>query len=315
MAGTIPEMSRASRVHPIADGLGQRSSQVVIEPPVAAPAYWAGGPSAIRHDGAIWLAYRLRRPVDAGRGYLNVVARSRDGYRFDTVAEVTSAQFECASLERPAIAVGPDGTWRLYVSCSTAGSKHWWVEALSAGRPEDFGTGRGDVILAGDRSTAWKDPVVAVDTTGWHMWACRHDIVPPEDADRMDSWYATSADGLTWTVRGRALAPTSGTWDQRGARITAVLRDGDGWVAFYDGRADAEENWEERTGIATGPSPDRLAAVGDKPIVAAPSIRYLSAVSSADGGWLVYYEYSRPDGAHDLRVEYVPRPTGESQSA
>jgi hypothetical protein len=155
------------------------------------------------------------------------------------------------------------------------------------------------------------------------MWACRHDIQPPEQADRMDSCYATSADGVAWRVHGQALAPTPESWDQRGVRITAVVREdetaetgGRGrWLAFYDGRVDADENWEERTGLAAGPTPERFEAVGAKPLVTAPSIRYLSAAPSGDGGWFAYYEATRPDGAHDLRVEYVPLPTGESQSA
>jgi hypothetical protein len=53
---------------------------VVVPSPGDGPGYWAGGPSAVRDDnGTIWLAYRLRRPLGAGRGYANVVARSQDG--------------------------------------------------------------------------------------------------------------------------------------------------------------------------------------------------------------------------------------------
>jgi hypothetical protein len=147
------------------------------------------------------------------------------------------------------------------------------------------------------------------------MWACRHDIIPAEDADRMDSWYATSPDGSSWSLKGQALGPRAAGWDRRGARITSVLPgESDRWVAFYDGRADAAENWEERTGLAAGPSPAQFEPVGSEPLVAAPSIRYLSVVTF-DTHWLVYYEFSRADGAHDLRAEYVPRPTGDSQSA
>jgi hypothetical protein len=307
-------------VHPIADGLGERAAKTVVAPPGTGAGFWAGGPSARWHDGAVWLAYRLRRPVDAGRGYCNVVARSADGYDFETVAVVTSGQFGAASLERPALAVGPDGRWRLFVSCSTEGSKHWWIEALEAPAPDGFGAGRGRIVLAGDQATAWKDPVVSVDRDGWRMWPCRHDIIPAQDADRMDSWYATSADGWDWTLHGPALRPTPGTWDQRGTRITAVVAPAAGgpagrWVALYDGRATAGENWEERTGVATGVAPGAFEAVGDHPVVGAPSIRYLSPAQLPDGSWLVYYEATRPDGAHELRVEYVPRPTGDNQSA
>jgi hypothetical protein len=36
------------------------------------------------------------------------------------------------------------------------------------------------------------------------------------------------------------------------------------------------------------------------------SLRYVSAVDTADGGIRLFYETSRRDGAHDLRTEYVP---------
>jgi hypothetical protein len=68
------------------DLVGDGAGEVAVESPGTGPGFWAGGPSAIFTDGAFWLAYRLRRPVDQGRGYANVVARSEDGVRFKTVA-------------------------------------------------------------------------------------------------------------------------------------------------------------------------------------------------------------------------------------
>lgn len=312
-------MQTDGHAHPIVAALGREPGIPVIEPPGAGPGYWAGGPSAIWHDEAIWLAYRLRRPVDRGRGYANVVARSTDGIEFETVSQVTSDELGAASLERPALVVAPDGTWRLYVSCSTEGSKHWWVEMLEAPSPEKFPSARRQVVLPGNEAEAWKDPVVLSGPDGWRMWACRHDIIPAEEADRMDSWYLTSGDGADWQLRGRALAPTPGTWDARGVRIASVWQTGQGadapWLALYDGRATKAENWEERTGLAVGTGPDRFTAVPDGPLVAAPVVRYVAVVALPDGGWRAYYESGRDDGSHDLRVAYVPRPTGLSQSA
>ena len=133
-------------------GPDQRSRDVVIEPPGAGAGFWAGGPSVVNEDGVFHLAYRLRRPVDQGRGYANVVARSTDGVHFETVATVWPSTFDCASLERPALIRRPDGGWRLYVSCSTPGSKHWWVEAVdtpAGGEPADLQTGGRTVVLPG----------------------------------------------------------------------------------------------------------------------------------------------------------------------
>jgi hypothetical protein len=78
----------------------------------------------------------------------------------------------------------------MYVSCSTPGSLHWWVEAVDSEKPEGLVNGPRQVVLAGDRNTAWKDPVVRIGPRGWEMWVCRHDIADPGLADRMESWHA-----------------------------------------------------------------------------------------------------------------------------
>lgn len=299
---------------------------VVVPAPGPGEGFWAGGPSAVRVDGVTWLAYRLRRPVDQGRGYANVVARSEDGERFETVATVTAAQFDCASLERPALVHLPDGRWRLYVSCSTPDSKHWWVEAIEADTVAGLPAGERTVVLPGDADTAWKDVVVhhpaSGHTTaepssagGWQMWACRHPLDDGDDrADRMTTWYATSEDGLRWDLQGQALGPVPETWDARGARVADVVEvDGRFW-AFYDGRRSAEENWRERTGLAVGDTPGRLTSVhGPWPATVGAALRYVSVVDEGDGLRL-YVEATGPDGSHDLRTVKVPRPTSAIQS-
>jgi hypothetical protein len=287
--------------------LGANEGRTAVAPPGDGVGYWAGGPSAVWQDGAIWLAYRLRRPVDKGRGFANVVARSGDGVHFETVETLTSDSFSCASLERPALVPLADGGWRLYVSCSTWQSKHWWVEAV------DLRDGARKVVLPGDTATAWKDVVVRRDGDVWHMWACRHPLDGGDDAaDRMTSWYLTSADGLDWVLTEQALAPTAGSWNARGTRIASVVDTHDGWTAFYDGRASAAENWHERTGVAVGVDRTTFAAVGE-PTPPGQTARYLSIAELPDGHRL-YWEASRADGAHELRTAYVPRLASLRQS-
>jgi len=287
----------------------QRST-LVVAPPGDGPGFWAGSPSAVLDDdGVVVLAYRLRRPEGSGRGFANVVARSEDGERFETVATLDRDQFACDSLERPALVAVPGGGWRLYVSCATPGTRHWRVDVLDADEPGGFDPASARTVLPGDAHTAVKDPVIVVDDGTWHMWLCCHPLDLPDDTDRMYTRYATSSDGLAWDLHGVALEGRQGEWDQRGTRVASVLRDEGRWLAYYDGRASAEENTEERTGIAVGTDPGRLAA-GPGPIAVSPqgkgSLRYVCALPLPDAGVRLYYETSRLDGAHDLRTEYVP---------
>lgn len=289
-------------------------SIVVVEPPGTEPGAWAGAPTAIVADDAVYLAYRLRRPVGEGRGIANVVARSQDGVVFTTIAEVGKERFGAESLERPAIVRTPQGRWRLYVSAATPGSKHWRVDLLEADTPEGLADAPIRTVLAGDESVGVKDPVLHHDHHGWHLWASVHPLESWDDADRMTTRYATSPDGVAWTWRRTALAGRPGQWDARGVRVSSVVTDGDAVLAAYDGRATAGENWEERTGVARGQRlPDgsfgELVADDREPVGSphAPhGLRYLSLITLPDARQRLYYEATRADGAHDLRTEVLP---------
>ncbi|MEV6305250.1 hypothetical protein AB0M02_37960 [Actinoplanes sp. NPDC051861] len=286
-------------------------STVVVEPPGAEPGAWSGAPSTVVADGYVYLAYRLRLPIGAGRGIANVVARSADGLNFEVVAEVGKDQFGAESLERPALVRTPEGRWRLYVSAATPGTKHWRVDLVEAETVEELSSAPARTVLAGDETVGVKDPVLHHDEYGWHLWASVHPLESWDDADRMTTEYATSPDGVDWTWQGTALAGRPGEWDARGVRVSSVRVEGDSITASYDGRATAGENWEERTGVARGVrlpggSFGPLTAEDREP-VGSPhkpnGLRYLSLAALPDGRQRLYYEATREDGAHDLRSE------------
>ncbi len=296
---------------PLSAALEVASSELVIPAPGSGDGFWAGAPSAVAAGNDVVLAYRLRRPVNEGRGYANVVARSRDGVHFETIATLFRDDLHCASLERPAIVQRPDGGWRIYVSLSTPGSKHWWIDAFDADEPELLAKGDRRTIWAGDAQTAVKDPVVVLDEDGrWHAWLCCHPLDHAGDEDRMTTRYAHSADGLDWTWGDDALTPAASGWDRRGRRVAAIVPRPDGSVTgFYDGRADAAENWYERTAALHGARIDASLVASPTPIMQSPygrhTLRYASVVDLGDGVGRAYFEAAAADGSNEIRTQLI----------
>jgi hypothetical protein len=60
-----------------------------------------------------------------------------------------------------------------------------------------------------------------------------------------------------------------------------------------DGRATAEENWFEKTG---------LTEARDEPVA---DVRYLEVLPLPGGGHRIYYEARLPDDSHELSTELI----------
>jgi hypothetical protein len=264
---------------------------------------WIGAASSFIHDGHIYLAYRDRHPVDKGRGNRAYVARSpiADGVHFETLCAVDKADMDAESLERPALDVTPDGDWDLYLSCATFNSKHWRIERLRAGRPEDFSATTRETVFPGSAEFGIKDPVLLRGRDhdqGLRVWATLHPLTEGDDnADQM-----ISVDALTGE---RVMVPEPGTWYSRGMRITAVL----GEYAYFDGRASAAQNFEERTGAAKWNGSRYIAEAGP---ASSPfgggALRYVSVITMPDGALRMYYESATEYGSHELRTELRANP-------
>ena len=152
-----------------------------------------------------------------------MVARSDDGVRFEPVAEVQREAFGCESFERPVLVPLPGGGWRLYLSCATPGSKHWWVDSLTAADARrSCPTASSRLVLPGDDRTAVKDPVVAAGRrTAGRCGCAATRWTEPGHEDRMTTRRLTSPDGLDVDRprrgAGRARRAT-GTRAARGSR-------------------------------------------------------------------------------------------------
>ena len=266
---------------------GTAPALVAVPAPAPGEGNWAGASSAaLDDDGGVVLAYRARSAER--RGAALVVARG-DGERFDVVARLDKERFGAASLERPALVRSAGGGWRLYVSCATPGSKHWRIDVLEASDPAALPAAEARTAFAGDARIGVKDPVIRRTAGGWRAWVCCHPLDVPGEEDRMHTRLAVSDDGVRWRWRGVVLRGRPGTWDARGARVTAVLADG---RIAYDGRASKAENFRERTGLAGEAEP-----VSDA--------RYLDVLPLPGGASRLYYEAPLADGSHELRTELV----------
>ncbi|MFI9597540.1 hypothetical protein [Nonomuraea sp. NPDC052265] len=151
-------MTSTTNPHPSLVPLPGKGRHVVAVPaPGGGPQQWAGAPSAaLDTDGTFVLAYRVRHD---GEDH-NVVARSTDGERFTTVAVLPRDRFGAAMVERPALVRAPSGRWRLYVSCATPGTRHWWIGVVEAASPEGLAEADVRPVFPGDARTGVKDPVI-----------------------------------------------------------------------------------------------------------------------------------------------------------
>lgn len=297
---------------------------VVIASPGSGPGWWVGAPS-VWWDGATWyLAFRTRRPQPE-RGGLFQVARSDDGVRFEGIASIRKEDLGTSSIERAALLQDGGGIWRLYLSYVDPEDGRWRIDLIEAERPDAFDPAARRPILtaAGIGAEGVKDPWVCRVGDTWHMIASYAPTPPgavPAEAmhgtrdiyntgtSKSLSGLATSEDGLAWAWQGPVFEPSTDGWDRYAARLNTVYRRRtDGlFVGLYDGSRDVSENYEERCGLAV--SGDlrtwtRLSVDGPAvgPDGGPGSVRYAEAAQGP--GWVrFYYEYTREDGAHELRT-------------
>lgn len=318
---------RTSRVYGAPPLFDPAQGTTVVEPLGTGAGWWAGAPGALHTDGRFYLVYRLRKPQPERGGEMRV-AVSDDGEHFETIWRAGKGQFFSPSIERSSLTRADDGRWRLYVSFVDGETDTWRIDLMEADRPDAFDPARRIPILTADEigTEGVKDPWVCRVGGLWHMLAS-FAATPPDLAGDHQALHgtkdvyntghtksctglATSADGIRWRWERTILEPRDGAWDAYAARINSAVWRPPVWVGYYDGSRSVAENYEERCGLAA--SGDlrvwhRLSEDGPMigPNGGPGSVRYVEAVQGP--GWVrFYYEYTRTDGAHELRTIRVP---------
>jgi len=299
---------------------------VIVRKPVSSgKGYWAGAPGVYyeQDERAFYLTYRIRRPrgVAPDRGGEARIARSENGTDFEDIWSATKDAFPTPSIERCALRKGSDGDWRCFVSYVDPADGRWCVAVLKARRPDAFDSSSARRIFSAPELglEGVKDPWIAEREGTFHMLlsvALRTGGTSDRSHDTMDIYntgeclsataLASSRDLDEWQWLGVVFQPEDAGWDGYCRRVNSVVfRDGR-YVGFYDGSASEKENYEEKTGIAE--SRDLLiwrSLTPKAPVCTSPnasgSLRYMDA-QSVGGRLLLYYEFARADGSHDLRV-------------
>ncbi len=324
LSGSLRSISPAHVRVPTPQG---RDAIVIAQPDGATPEHVVGWPSALAVGGTTYLAYVASSPQGPRRGGVLTIARADDGESFETIVEFSRRDFSAESIGSPTLVRSADGLWRLYVTVTPIAGPPA-ISVIEALDPALFdpATARTVVFLARRGLRAISDVhrcVIRQFDGRWHLWMGVNNN--PEVV-----MYASSYDGVEWTVHEEVLTPVVGTWCESGVRPADVCQVGTQLLMYFDGRSSGRAT--EQTGVAVGSSPRRFRIMGETPFVSSEAlvdtidlrdgnaggnasgngqddgvthggVRRMNVVVESSTRWRIFYEYVRPDGSGELRTE------------
>ena len=301
------------------------AGHVLREPVGFANGYWAGAPGVFyAADEAAWyLTYRLRRPrgVEPDRGGEARIARSTDLKQWQELWSVTKDKFNSASIERCALRKGADKVWRYFISYVDPADGRWCVSVIKAAKVADLDpAGAKPLFKAAPLGLEGiKDPWILQHQSLFYMFLSVATATPRTSAqshatlDIFNTGECVSATGLAtstdlenWQWQGVVFAPEAEGWDRYCRRINSVVALEGKFLAFYDGSAGHHQNYEEKTGLALSADLRHWRSLTPRgPWLTSPhssgALRYVDAQVLGREVQL-FYEFARPDAAHDLRL-------------
>lgn len=299
------------------------------EPPGSGTGFWAGAPSCVYDtvDQRFVLYYRLRKPRHLGRGGVARLAASSDGVTFEDIWELGKEEIGTESVERGCPVRLDDETFRLYFSYVDPETRRWRIDLIEGRRPEELSLHNRRKVMAPEDIgvEAVKDPFV-YRIGPLHYMYFSYVPKPPHhqgpDLHREGDVFVTggsygatalavSSDGYCFDWVGEVLRPGP-SWDAYNARGTSVMRAGNVYYMFFDGAATAGDNYEESGGLASSfdlRSWHKIDLRGPRYRSPYGSVRYIEALTREHSTYY-YYEWTRDDGSHELRVSVGGEPIG-----
>ena len=294
---------------------------VIREPPGKGYGYWVGGhkvsfdPVTNRYI----LFYRERTPLEKGRGGECALASSSDGIEFEDAWRASKEDFAASSIEVGHCVRGFGGKLMFYISYEVAGGGYWRIDLIGSETLEGVEAQSRRTVFQphGFGLRSIKDPFVALrDDEYWLYVVGGSRSGPTREGDTLfagggdATLVSKSHDGRYFTSMDYIFEPpNTDTWHGRRARINSVIREGSGWLAFYDGGRNFYDTYEEWCGLAWSEDGKRYERLEQsEPWIRSPHgcVRYVYAHDDGERV-LFYYEYTREDGSHDLRVSIVNR--------
>ncbi len=306
---------------------GPEDGETVREPLGSGKGWWAGAPSCVYDEESerFYLYYRLRKPRELGRGVGCRIAMSEDGVNFEDIWSLGKEDIDSPSVERSSLFRAPDGGWRLYISYVDPRTNRWRIDVMQAEAPDAFDPdARKKMITADDiGAEGVKDPAVYRIGPMYYMIVSYAPATAPDASEeekhgtadiyntgivKSHTGLATSGCGLNWHWQGDILSPPDEGWDSYCTRLGSIIYRAPLFIGFYDGSASVEENYEEKTGLCVSydlRNWERVTRASE--FVSSPygCIRYVEAVPVGDDEVFYYYEWTREDGSHELRVTRV----------
>jgi hypothetical protein len=304
--------------------------RIIREPVGSGSGYWVGCPGAYYDamEQAWYLTYRIRRPrgVAPDRGGEVRVARSTDLVQWDDVLAITKDRYDSASIERSCLQRGADGLWRYFTSYVHPSDGRWCTAVMTAPTVAQLDPAKREVIFTGPPLglEGVKDPWLMEVDGVYHLFLSIATPTPKTaegshaTLDIFNTGECKSATGLAisrdlahWEWQGVVLAPGATGWDCYCRRLNSVValpggKGGPRYLAFYDGSASHLENYEEKCALAVSDDLrhwESRSTAG--PALRSPhgstSLRYVD-VKTDGKAWYLFYEFTRADGSHDMRV-------------